>query len=241
MVVILAIDGLEYEKVEGCRYENLRQKYCGKTDISQFSEPRTMVLWSSFITGKNKEKEVLEDGNKEMWNKKWDIDETFFSAFDNPAVIDLPGFSYDTETHERSRELLKQFFGTEETYKKEKIRKEYNRQALEHHKEVKEKFLKATSDGRNDIVLGYFSAIDAIGHLNFSNKFLIKMLYGEMEELAGGIRDIPSVRLLILSDHGMKALGDFGEHTHYGFWSANFADLGTPKITDFYDLLMELK
>ncbi|MBD3247555.1 hypothetical protein GF378_02960, partial [Candidatus Pacearchaeota archaeon] len=51
MIVILAIDALEYDKVEEFNCKNLKQEYYGKTDISEFSQPRTMVLWSSFMTG----------------------------------------------------------------------------------------------------------------------------------------------------------------------------------------------
>ena len=70
MIVILAIDALEYEKVIEFNCNNLKQKFYGKTNIKEFSQPRTMVLWSSFMTGMNKEKQVLADGDKEMWNKK---------------------------------------------------------------------------------------------------------------------------------------------------------------------------
>lgn len=240
MIVVLAVDGLEYDKVEEFGCKNLKQEYYGKTDISEFSEPRTMVLWSSFITGMNKENEVLEDGKKEMWNKKWNINETFFSVFNDPVVLDLPGFSYDVEAHEKSRKLLKQFFETKDADIKEEIRKEYNQDAFEQHKKIKGQFFRALNK-EHDFVLGYFSAVDAIGHLNFGNKILMKMLYDEMEEIAGEIRKVPNVKLLILSDHGMKALGFFGEHSVCGFWSTNFKDLGAPKITDFYDLLVELK
>jgi hypothetical protein len=48
MIVVLAIDALEYEKVLEYRCMNLMQTHFGKTDISEFSEPRTIVLWSSF-------------------------------------------------------------------------------------------------------------------------------------------------------------------------------------------------
>ncbi len=53
MIVILGIDGLEYEYVKKFNVKNLMQESFGKTNISEFSEPRTMVLWSSFLTGKN--------------------------------------------------------------------------------------------------------------------------------------------------------------------------------------------
>ena len=188
MIVVFAIDALEFKKVEEYNCENLKQKYYGKTDISEFSEPRTMVLWSSFITGQNKEKEVLGNGNKEMWNKKFDKDETFFKNFKNPAVIDLPGYSYELDVHEKSRKLLKEYFETDDPEKKEKIKEQYNKDALEHHKKVKEEFLKAL-DEKHDFVLGYFSAVDVIGHLNFGNSIMMKMLYREMDDIAKMIEE----------------------------------------------------
>src|SRR3989338_6208916 len=139
MIAVLAVDALEYNLVEEFDCKNLKQEFCGKTDISEFSQPRTMVLWSSFITGKNKEKEVLAEGNKEMWDKKWPVKETFFSNFKNPFVLDLPGYSYDTNVHGQSRKLLKNFFETEDEVEKEKIRQKYNKDAFEHHKKVKER------------------------------------------------------------------------------------------------------
>jgi hypothetical protein len=42
---------------------------------------------------------------------------------------------------------------------------------------------------------------------------------------------------IVSSDPGMEALGMFGDHSTYGFWSTSFADLGNPKITDFRRIL----
>jgi hypothetical protein len=235
MFVIFAVDALEYNKVEEYACENLMQSCYGKTDITEFSEPRTMVLWSSFITGENKESEVLEDGNREMWNKTWDIGSTFFKFFKNPAVIDLPGFSYDLYVHEESRKLLKSFFTAENPDEKEKVKQDYNKQAFEHHKNVKAQFYKALK-GSHDLVLGYFSLIDVIGHLNFGSNTLMKMIYKEFDEIA---RDIKSKtdNVLVISDHGMKAIGNFGDHSEYGFWSSGKLKLDNPKITDFFDVV----
>ena len=242
MIIIFAIDALEYEKVEKFNCENLKQMHYGRTDISEFSQPRTMVLWSSFMTGMNKEKEVLKDGDKEMWDKKWDIKETFFSEFKNPVVLDLPGYSYDKKVHDKSRELLKKFFETEDKKEKDKIRKQYNKDAFEHHRKIKEQFLKAIEEKKekHELVLGYFSVADVIGHLNFGNTTIMKMIYKELDEIAEQISK--KGKLIILSDHGMKALGMFGDHSEYGFWSTNFdTKLKKPKITDFYKLITELK
>ena len=111
MIIILAIDALEFELVEEFNCNNLKQKFYGRTDISDFSEPRTMVLWSSFLTGKNKEKEVLKEG-KEMWHVRWKDEETFLKSFEKFTVLDLPGYSYDKDVHDESRRLLKKFFET---------------------------------------------------------------------------------------------------------------------------------
>jgi hypothetical protein len=236
MDIILAIDALEHSKVEEYNCVNLKQKYYGKTNISEFSQPRTMVLWSSFMTGMNKEKEVLSEGNKEMWNKKWDINETFFSKYKTPKVIDLPGFSYDLKVHEDSRVLLKKFFEVESDEEKNEVRKEYNKEAFEHHKKIKKEFLEAISSGEHDLVLGYFSVGDVIGHLNFGNRLLMKMIYKDFDELAKVCAE-KGDRLLVISDHGMYLIGNMlGDHSTYGFWSTNFKDLGQPKITEINNI-----
>ncbi len=238
MIVVLAIDALEYKKVLEYNCENLKQHYFGKTDISEFSQPRTMVLWSSFMTGENKEKEVLGEGNKEMWSKKWNLDETFFKNFKNPVVLDLPGYSYELDVHEKSRKLLKEFFETEDKDKKLQTKQEYNKDAFDHHKKIKEQFFKALEED-HDFVLGYFSVADVIGHLNFGDNLVMKMIYKDLDEIAGQVKE-KADKIIVLSDHGMEAVGVFGDHSTYGFWSTNFKDLGNPKITDFFDVLGNL-
>ena len=242
MIIIFAIDALEYDKVKEFECKNLMQKHFGKTDISEFSQPMTMVLWSSFITGENKEKDVLKDGDQEMWEKKWPVAQTFFSKFKNPVVLDLPGYSYDKKVHDSSRELLNKFFQSEDKEEKELIRKDYNKEAFEHHRKIKYEFLKALENDKaeHELVLGYFSVADVIGHLNFGNKTMMKMIYKELDDIAEQVAK--KGKLIVISDHGMKALGMFGDHTEHGFWSTNFdVDKDNPKITDFYGLIEALK
>ena len=104
------------------------------------------------MTGKNKESEILAKGDKEMWNVRIDHKDTFFSNFKNPCVIDLPGYNYDLEQHNRERELLKSFFDVENEDEKHKILKQYNEHAFAHHRDVKERFLEA------DFVIPNFDA-----------------------------------------------------------------------------------
>ncbi|KXB08529.1 hypothetical protein AKJ56_01070 [candidate division MSBL1 archaeon SCGC-AAA382N08] len=242
MTVVLAIDALEYEKIEEFDCENLKQVTYGKTDISEFDQPRTMVLWSSFMTGENKEEEILAKGDEEMWNTEFKIGETFFSNFKNPKIIDLPGFSYDRSQHEKERELMKEFFEeAENDEEKKEIREEYNQHGLKHHRKVKEQFLNSLKKD-HDFVLGYFSAADVIGHLNFGNRVLMKMIYDDLDEIAQEIKEIRDDNLLVLSDHGMEGVGMFGDHNEYGFWSFDDGcNLDEPQLTDFADFLVNLE
>jgi hypothetical protein len=189
------------------------------------------------MTGNNKEKEILALGDKEMWNARMPHKQTFFSKFKNPKIIDLPGYSYELEQHAKERELLKRFFNSNNLDEKEVIKKEYNQLALEHHKKIKKEFEEALLHDY-DLVVGYFSAADVLGHLNFGNKFLMKMIYKDFDELAGKIK---ADKLIVLSDHGMKSIGQFGDHSEYGFWSANFkTGLKNPRITEFYKAITSL-
>jgi len=241
-VIIIAIDALEYTKVKEYECKNLMQTVFGTTNISEFTQPRTMVLWSSFMTGENKEREVIEDGNKEMWNKTWDIEDTLFSKFISPKVIDLPGYSYDLEEHKKSRELLKKFFNSPELQQK-KIRAKYNKDAVAHHRKIKADFIEAVQSRDHDVVLGYFAVIDIIGHLNFGNRSMMKELYLEMDELCKDVKKwVPDALVLVMSDHGMKAIGPFGDHTDYGFWSTNWQSrLSTPTLEDIHNEIVSLK
>lgn len=233
MIIIFAIDALEYDLVEEFGCKNLMQKNYGKTNISEFSQPRTMVLWSSFLTGKNKEKEVLKLGNKEMWNFSLKKEKTFLKFFKKEKVIDLPGYNYDKRQHEKERSLMKKFFESEK--EKKKIREEYNKLCFQHHKKIKKEFLESLKKDY-DIIIGYFSIADTIGHLNFGNKVMIKIIYKELDELAGNLGK--NNKILILSDHGMKTVGEFGVHSDHGFWSINFNyKLKNPKITDFFNII----
>lgn len=230
MIVILGLDGLEYEYVEEFKCKHLMQKCYGKTDISEFSEPRTVVLWSSFLTGRNMEEQALKD----LWNFSVRVEETFFFNFKSWHAIDVPGFSYIKERHEKEREMLKAFFdgkvGVEE----------YDEIAFENHAFVKQKFFE-TLEKEFEILMGYFALADVIGHLSFGIKSKMKLIYQELDEIAKVARE-KADKLLIISDHGMRAIGRFGDHSNYGFWSfSEKIDLENPKLTEFRKIIESLK
>lgn len=226
MIVILGLDGLEYEYVKEFNCKHLMQASFGKTDISMFSEPRTVVIWSSFLTGKNTEKEALKD----LWNFKVKPEETFFAAFNSWKAIDVPGFTYVKERHAKEREAMKKFFDGKISVE------EFDRIAFENHRLEKEEFFSALEEGY-EIVMGYFALADVIGHLSFGLKIKMKIIYKELEEIAKKTKKFAE-KILIISDHGMRAVGRFGDHSNYGFWSfSEELKLKNPKITDFCEMI----
>lgn len=233
-IIVLAIDALEYELVKKFNCRNLMQERFGKTDISEFSEPRTIVLWGSFLSEKNIEKEILKLGKEKMWSFKVKKEESFLKEFDKIKIIDLPAFSYDLKQHELERKLLKEFFSVENG---EEIKERYNKAAFKHHEKVKMEFLSAL-EGDYELVIGYFSIIDVIGHLNFGNEVVMKNIYKDLNNIAKTAKN--RGKLLIVSDHGMKAIGGYGDHNNYGFWSFS-RELNRPKITYFGSIIKDLK
>src|SRR3989338_152986 len=229
MLVILGLDGLEYNYVEEFGFKELKQAYYGKTDISEFEKPRTLVIWSSFISGKNMEKEVLSQ--KDFWDFKVPIEKTLFSKFKNFKAIDVPGFCFDAEQHKKERQGLKEFFD-----KKISI-EDYDKLIFTHHKKIKQEFFEALKKDYN-VVMGYFGLADVVGHLSFGIKSKMKMIYQELDEIAKKTKEMAEGNVLIFADHGMEAIGRFGDHSNNGFWSTN-KDFGikNPKSTDFYNII----
>jgi len=240
MIVILGYDGLEYNYVREFECKNLMQTSFGKTNISEFSEPRTVVLWSSFLAGRNTEREVLKNCGrfgesrewaKDLWNFRLNPEETLFSRFKKWKAIDVPGFNLYSERHAAERKALKDFFDGKITVE------EYDEIAMENHRHNKEEFFDAL-DNDYEIIMGYFGLADVIGHLSFGIKSKMKLIYKELDEIARRVRQKISGMVLIVSDHGMRAVGRFGDHSDYGFWSLNRCiTLNTPRITEFRRLI----
>lgn len=236
MIVILGYDGLEYEYVKEFDLKGLMQTTFGKTNISEFSEPRTVVIWSSFLAGKNLERQILSLG-KEFWKFKLKPEETFFSKFEKWKAIDVPGFTYKYEKHKKEKELMKAFFEGNATVK------EYDKIAFENHKENKKEFFEELEKGY-EIIMGYFALADVIGHLSFGVKTKMKLIYKELEEIAKKVsKNLEEKdKLLIISDHGMKAIGRYGDHSDHGFFSINKKiALKKPKVTQFRKLIESWK
>jgi len=225
-MIILALDALDLNLVRKFECKTLMQKEHGQTDISDFNLARTIVLWASFLTGKNMEARIPVET---QWEFKLSVDETFLRFFNSYEATDVPAFSFKQQSHAEERKLLKNYFDEKATID------EYDAVVWRHHEENKKNFF--SSIGKFDLVMGYFNLADSIGHLSFGISEKMRDVYHELEKLAKEAEDFDDF-ILVISDHGMKALGRYGDHTKNGFYSANRKlGLNLPKITDFYNLM----
>ena len=224
-MIILALDALDLEQVKKFNCKHLLQKEYGKTDLSDFKQPRTVVLWSSFLTGKNMEPQIPI---KTQWEFKVKPEQTFLKYFKTYKTIDVPAFSHKP-SHVNERELLKGYFEEKVTVE------EFDELVWKIHEENKKEFFEAL--GKFDLLMGYFNLADSIGHLSFGISEKMAKVYQELEQLAEKIKDADD-SVLIISDHGMKAIGRYGDHNRNGFYSFNHKiGLNLPKITSFHDLI----
>ena len=90
-MIILALDSLDLDQVKKYNCNHLMQQEYGKTDISDFKQARTVVLWASFLTGKNMESQIPIET---QWEFKVKPEQTFLNYFDSYKAIDVPAFSH---------------------------------------------------------------------------------------------------------------------------------------------------
>ena len=154
-MIILALDALDLNLVQKFECKNLMQMECGQTDISDFNLARTVVLWASFLTGKDMEARIPI---KTQWEFKLDPKETFLKFFNLYKAINVPAFSFK-QSHAEERKFLKKYFDDKGAIE------EYDAVVWKNHEENKKEFF--GSLGKFDLVMGYFNLADAIGHLSF--------------------------------------------------------------------------
>jgi len=229
-MISLALDALDFNMVKRFGCKNLMQTEYGHTTLSEFQLERTVVIWASFITGKNMESKIPIET---QWEFKLEPKETFFSFFETYKVIDLPAFSLKEKNHSEERRLLKKYFDEEATVE------EYEAVVWKNHEENKKDFF--DSLGHFGMVIGYFDIADAVGHLSFGILEKMDKVYEELEGIAREVKSSSDEFTLIISDHGMEPVGRYGDHSRNGFYSANRKlGLNLPHITDFHNIIKEV-
>lgn len=230
MLLILGLDALDKGMVEkfGCR--NLMQSSYGQTNISAFNAERTVVLWAGFMTGKNLEEQIPVKG---QWETQLKEGETFFGEIGSYRAIDVPAFTLKQENHSKERQYLAGFFKEENTIE------DFDEVVWKNHEENKSDLLQGL--GKHKVLMVYFDIADAIGHLSFGIEEKMRRVYEELDSMVAHVKEKFNGTILIVSDHGMKPVGRFGDHRINGFWSVNKdIDFGEPCITGFRERIPEL-
>ena len=231
-MIILALDALDFNSVVRYNCKALQQTESGQIDVSDFKLLRTVVLWASFLSGKNMEEEIPTE-TEPQWAFKLNPENTFLPFYETYTTIDVPAFSLKQGNHLKERRLMRKYFYDEATVE------EFDDIVWRNHDENKKEFFKALSN--HDLVMGYFDLADAIGHISFGVPKKMKDVYIELEYLAKEVQSSLDDRILIVSDHGMRPRGRYGEHYEHGFYSINSKLLfGSPKLTTFYDYLTKV-
>lgn len=90
-------------------------------------------------------------------------------------------------------------------------------------------------------LMAQFHITDAIGHLYRGNLAKMFKYYTQMDKFVKEVkRGVDDVFFIIISDHGMKPIGRFGDHSDRGFYSCNQElGLNNSKITDFFDVILK--
>lgn len=96
-----------------------------------------------------------------------------------------------------------------------------------------------------NLFMVHFMFTDLLGHVFAGNLTKMFRVYAEAEKLVEEVSEIvgKETPLLIVSDHGMKPIGQgiYGDHSDHGFYSSNLQlGLRNPKITDFFDLILKI-
>jgi len=107
------------------------------------------------------------------------------------------------------------------------------------------KCLDLLRDPKWSLFMAHFMFTDLLGHVFAGNLTKMFKVYAEAEKLVEEVSEIvgKETLLLIVSDHGMKPIGEgiYGDHSDHGFYSSNLQlGLRRPKITDFFDLMLKI-
>lgn len=238
-MIVLGIDALDGNLVEEFGCDNLKLKYNGKTDLSDYSDVRTVPIWASMVAGQNMEVPILakvrREGNAALWDYAVPDQETVFADFHSVA-IDVPGtVHYERKAHAKTRKLLAERFSqidNPDIAGKIRIETEYRNHVIGHYTSIVQKLpnFRKVSRPRAELYFIYFSIIDDMGHLFFHETRMLRAFYRTMDEIVASYRKIVrQEHMIVISDHGMKPMSPgshFGEHTWNGYWSTSFADLG---------------
>lgn len=264
-LVIVAFDGLDYQKIKKYGCESVAQDEFGKIDLSDFDKLVTQELWTSFITGKRplengikghykltnerinyveqKIKHVL--GLRRFRGLRWSIYESLNFLGCEKRAYERSDINNSTIFEEIPDSVAIDIPGyTQNTFiqrafeglKFDKGIEVALRDARAEFEYRKSKFFRELEE-EHKLVMVHFQYPDIVQHLVNEESEKEREAYAEIDNLAKRIKErCNEDRVLFCSDHGLWN----GDHRKEAFWSTNFdIDLQNPKITEFHDIIVE--
>lgn len=263
-VLVLALDGLEYDLVIKWRMRNLLQKKYGKIELGEEHyymnlEPYTPIVWASFITGlppsRHKVRSLWTYGRvldfiRELPVISWVKNKRkilYKLGILEPKIVRKENLNaktiFDVVKPSIAVRVITYNDDVEQWRRASKAMlfggvKKYEEVLWENHRErEKELFENLNKNWR--LLMAYFRIADEKGHIHIAKRpYILKRVYRRLDMLAYKVRkQLPGdTILLIVSDHGMKPAPDgTGVHSHHAFWSINIdTDWKPKKITDFF-------
>jgi len=209
----------------------LRKKY--KSNFIELARKITIKLGLGKIRGKRK---ILQAFGMGQLNKEglFRQGSEYFRKKNIETIFDLAkskAYNVPTWNWQERRNLLEEYF-TNNLKGQEWI--DVGMQFLH------EDFEKAESIiAKNDweLFMHYVEVIDLAGHTFGGNLEIQKLFYKEVDKLVAKLQKSigDECLFLIVSDHGMRPAGKFGEHSNRAFWSSNLLiDPPPQNITDWF-------
>jgi len=257
MIMILGLDGLEYNFVEKWDLRNLKQLEYGKLKVPIVEEtgaPTSPPVWASFLTGKyvtnlKLERSIIRTrvldilkflrrhanislrlGSKVTSFKFPKLEEKTFLDYTNSMEINAPFYSYDHETYHVLQSWTLKSLSLEGAI--DALRVVYSKR--------KKQTLRETEKLPNvDVVFAYMHFPDILQHFLFPRPSKLKELYFDLDYYVSILKEKleNSTLFIIISDHGFDLETEL--HSSHGFYSSNMELRPKPNdITNFYHIIL---
>jgi len=270
-ITIICLDSLEYEIVKKFNLKFYKQKYYGKLEVpieESNKMPTTPVVWSSFMTGKNKEDHKINN----FYTYRFQLINVFLKNFIykypkiNKITANLLG-KLNFQSMVRSlgmrkkitkKEVGKTFFDDYESkiisfpcYNEDSVNYEIRKKLLNvlsnklERKEYEKLLLRAFED-RLSRLSREINKHELLCIHFFILDAIQHVYYNDEETVLKWYKFIekklsPIVKKLKGYVFIISDHGaERGVHTNYGFWSSNKVELGKIHIKDFYKVLEKL-
>mgnify|MGYP000642665177 CR=1 FL=1 len=259
-IIILGLDGLEYDFVERWNLKNLKQREFGKLEVpinKDLGVPMSPEVWAAFLTGKylpgleftrtpivdfilealrfmRKRIPVSLGLGRRIRIKVPlrfpELKERTFLDLTNSKEINVPYYSYDHKIFK----IMNQFNAG-----KLSLREAVN-EVLNVYIYRKRRILYEFENlGDFDVIFAFMHFPDALQHLLLNKPLAIRELYFDLDSYVSRLkRRVDASMFLIVSDHGFDL--ETKEHSMHGFYSSNVPlDPRPRRITDFYNLIVK--